>query len=426
MNQTGDWFCAQMGAREHYAIPRALNAAGALSELMTDYWAGKVTRMLAKHAPNKVTKSLAARFHLAIPSALVRSWNWRGITWETQLRRMTRSSGVAGRYLAYCEVGKHFSNAALSCMKAKGKLPDHSVFFGYDTCSLEVMQQLKDRGVACILDQIDPCRVEIEMVQAEQVAWPEWQSYHLDVPDEFYRRHQDEWEVADKVIVNSNFSRDALVMQGVPFGKIEVVPLSYEPSDQSNASQTEFSNFGQEILARGFTKQRPLRVLFLGQVMLRKGIQYLVKAAEQLRSDPVVIDVVGPLHITEKATQLAPLNVHFHGRVTRDEIGHWYRNAHIFTLPTLSDGFAITQLEAMAYGLPVIATPNCGSVVSSEVDGFLVPPRDPESIADAILKYLENPKLLGAHHTAALQKSKKFSLDRIAASLLAIGYGIHA
>jgi glycosyltransferase involved in cell wall biosynthesis len=116
----------------------------------------------------------------------------------------------------------------------------------------------------------------------------------------------------------------------------------------------------------------------------------------------------------------------FHGRATRDEICRWYRSAHLFVLPTLSDGFAITQIEAMANGLPVIATPNCGSVVSDGVDGFLVPSRDPESLARVIRRYLENPECLESHHRAALRKSKQFSLQRVGTALLALEKNLHS
>lgn len=425
MIQEQNWFCAQLGAREHYAIPRALHAKGALVGLMTDYWAGAATRKLARYVPNKVTKSLAARTNSGIPHKMVDAWNMHSIIWETQLRRMTLSGGVKGRYLAYCDVGKRFSNAVAQRMKARGKLPENSIFIGYDTSSLEVMQYLKDCGVPCILDQIDPGRVEHEMVQEEQLAWPGWQSYHLDIPDEFYVRHQNEWEIADKVIVNSDFSRDALILQGVPPSKIDIVSLSYDNFDFSESCQTEFADMWLGELSRGFSKKHPLRVLFLGQVMLRKGIQYLVKAAELLLEHPVVFDVVGPLDITENAIKLFPQNVKFYGRVTRNEVSNWYRNAHLFILPTLSDGFAITQLEAMAYGLPVISTPNCGEVVTDGVDGYLVPPRDSESIAKVIQNYIEDPTILIAQHAAALRKSKTFPFERVATSLLTIGESIH-
>lgn len=96
----------------------------------------------------------------------------------------------------------------------------------------------------------------------------------------------------------------------------------------------------------------------------------------------------------------------------------------MFILPTLSDGFAITQLEAMANGLPVIATPNCGSVVSEGIDGFLVPPRNYESIVHMILRYLEEPGCLENHHLAALRKSKQFTLKRVGTALLGLGQEI--
>jgi len=69
------------------------------------------------------------------------------------------------------------------------------------------------------------------------------------------------------------------------------------------------------------------------------------------------------LGITPQAVATAPANVEFRGRVTRDRATREYLVADAFVLPTLSDGFAITQLEAMAHGLPVIVTPNCGAVV---------------------------------------------------------------
>jgi glycosyltransferase involved in cell wall biosynthesis len=131
-------------------------------------------------------------------------------------------------------------------------------------------------------------------------------------------------------------------------------------------------------------------------------------------------DVVGPIGISQDAVRSAPRNVVFHGRTTRDSARDWYRQADLFVLPTLSDGFAITQLEAMAYGVPVVATPCCGAVVSDGVDGFIVPPRDAGALVKTFQRYLVEPGLLKGHRTAALEKAKQFSLDRLAANLLAL------
>lgn len=413
--QIRNWFCAQMGAREHYAIPRALFAAGVLGGLMTDFWAGKVTRGLGRLSSNKSVRSLAARRHQELPSRLVKSWNLRAFVWEARLRRMAHRGGVTGRYLGYCEVGRRFAGAVAGLLEGRNRMPEDSVYFGYDTCSLEVMEHLKRRGIPCIVDQIDPCRVEIETVRAEQLAWPGWEEEPLEVPEEFYERHREEWSIADRVMVNSDFTRQALVEQGVPGDKIAIVPLSLETSDSKTDSHGLRNTHPQ------FSRAAPLRILFLGQVMLRKGIQYLVQAAEFLRDSPVIFDVVGPIQISKSAVASAPANVIFHGRVTRDETDDWYRNADVFVLPTLSDGFAITQLEAMANGLPVIATPNCGAVVTDGVDGFVVPPRDSKALSRAICRYLEEPACLANQHRAALVKSKQFSLPRIGSALLRLG-----
>src|SRR3984957_3976720 len=107
----------------------------------------------------------------------------------------------------------------------------------------------------------------------------------------------------------------------------------------------------------------------------------------------------------------------FHGRATRDQTANWYRQSDVFVLPTLSDGFAITQLEAMSYGLPVIATPCCGAVVSDGLDGYIVPVRDADALARAIQWYLNESELLVRQRAAALVKVKQFTLEHLASNL---------
>jgi glycosyltransferase involved in cell wall biosynthesis len=88
-----------------------------------------------------------------------------------------------------------------------------------------------------------------------------------------------------------------------------------------------------------------------------------------------------------------------------------YQHSDVFVLPTLSDGFAITQLEAMAYGLPLIVTPNCGRVVEDGVTGFIVPPRDSATLADAIMRFVLNPNLGAAMSARCLERAKAFSVE---------------
>jgi glycosyltransferase involved in cell wall biosynthesis len=308
----------------------------------------------------------------------------------------------AGQYRGFLEVGQRFSIQVREALKKHSELKSESILFGYDTGALEVMEWGRERGMKCVLDQMDPSRVEADLVREEEERWPGWAQLSRNIPEEFFNRREKEWALADRVVVNSEFCREALLKQGVAAEKLVVVPLCYEPVVT-----------GQRPVVRG-----PLRVLFLGQVVLRKGIQYLIEAARKLETESVCFDVVGPIGISQAAIASAPSNVHFCGRTSRNEAADWYQAADVFVLPTISDGFAITQLEAMAYGLPVIATPCCGAVVSHDVDGLIVPPRAPDALANAIQRYLDEPELLKGHGAAALVKSKQFSLERLVANLL--------
>lgn len=395
------WLCSQIGAREHYAVPRVLHRNGSLTALYTDFWAGPFVRQMAQRTNSKTFRSLAARFHSELLDAPVISWNIRSLAREAGMRHQVNGQV----YENFTRIGNAFSLCVRDALQKRNDLKPDSIFFSYDTGALEAMEWCRDRGIRCILNQMDPNRVEVEMVQEEEKRWPGWSMQSLEVPDEYFRRRETEWATADRVMVNSDFCAQALVKQGVSPQKLAVVPLCFEPGkDENNLEGSRNAKSG-------------LRILFLGQVILRKGIQYLIEAAKLLESDPVQVDVVGPVGISEAAIASAPKNMTFHGRSTRDQTANWYRQSDVFVLPTLSDGFAITQLEAMSHGLPVVATPRCGSVVSDGVDGFIVPPCNANALAKALQRYLAEPGLLEQQRNATRAKVRQFTLDHLASNL---------
>ena len=369
---------------------------------------------MARRPGLSTLNSLAARFHPELSAAPVFSWKWRALVWEAGLRHRSRRPGPAGPYGGFIEVGRHFSVRVRQALGRRKDLGPDSVFFAYDTGALEALEWCRHRGIRTVLNQMDPGRVEVNLVREEEKSWPGWQAETVEVPEEYFQRREQEWALADRVMVNSEFCRDALVKQGVTPHKVVVVPLCYQAAKANTANGNQLP---VRAAADGKSSRPCLRVLWLGQVILRKGIQYLLAAAKQLENENIQFDVVGPLGISQSAMAAAPRNVIFHGRATRDQAGGWYRRANLFVLPTLSDGFAITQLEAMSHGLPVIATPCCGAVVSHGVDGFVVPPRDAEALAATLRLYLQDSKLLADHQSAAFAKAGQFTLERLAANL---------
>jgi glycosyltransferase involved in cell wall biosynthesis len=351
------------------------------------------------------------------------SWNFRALWWEWLLRRKAKDGDL---YLGYIEVGNRFAMRVKDALKRRTDLGPDTIFFAYDTGALETLEWCREQGVQCVLNQMDPNRVEVELVRAEEKQWPGWALEAIQVSEAYFARREQEWALADRVVVNSEFSRKALVQQGVPAEKLVVIPLCYERepgdgrsemADGKAESRKQKSEVGGQW-SSGPRGASPLRVLFLGQVILRKGIQYLLAAARQLERENIHFDVVGSIGISKEAMATAPANVTFHGRAGRDQTSDWYGRSHVFVLPTLSDGFAITQLEAMAHGLPVITTPCCGEVVSDGVDGFIVPPRNAVALAEALHRYLAEPDLLQTHQKAAIKKSNQFTLPRLTQNLL--------
>lgn len=395
-----DWIVAQIGARENYAVPRALHRAGRLRRFYTDAWC-RWGRSILKRGPH-LARGFANRYHPELPGRQVTSFTGAAI--PNILRRHwhhgTGSRTDLGDH--HIEVGRQFAMNVRDHLTAAGR----HAFLGFSIGSYEVLDALRGGGVLTVVDQVAPGPIEQTIVAEEAERWPEWA---LEVPDERPRlqeRAAAEWEAATLVLVNSEWSRDALMDQDVPEDKIIVVPCAYEPpEDLDNRPPTPS------------TEDRPLQVLWLGSVILRKGIQYLVEAARELTDRPIEITVAGPLGITEAAVQSAPPNVRFVGRVPRDETTALYRAADVFVFPTLSDGFGITQLEAMGHGCPVVTTPNCGRVVTDRRDGLVVPPRSSEHLAEVLAALEDDRNWVAEMGRAARTTAQDYSLNAYARRL---------
>jgi glycosyltransferase involved in cell wall biosynthesis len=394
-----NWIVTQIGSRERYAVPRAFYTRGNLYHFFTDIWSGRAAA-LAKYLPRG--DGFAHRFHPGLPQDRVTGFNAFGIRCAMRGLWRGRPKTMGEQYAEYAWIGNQFAqrvNRRLARMEID---PTNTAAFLFTTGALETCQYLKKLGVPIIVDQLDPARVDEQMVQAEIERWPGWEEFPGRIPELYFSRLAEEWRLADRVLVNSNWSRSALLKEGVEPGKIIVVPLCYEPG-----------SLPAQPPRAAPSAARPLTVLWIGQIVLRKGIQYLFEAAAKLIKSNVRFIVAGRVGISDKGLCAAPANVVILGHITHGEAARHFSEADVFVLPTISDGFALTQLEAMSFGLPVITTPNCGDVVTHGMDGLIVPPRDSQALADAIASLECNRPLVREMSVRALQtvKHHRYSLD---------------
>ncbi len=196
----------------------------------------------------------------------------------------------------------------------------------------------------------------------------------------------EEIERADRVIVQSPYAAETFVAQGVPRDKLVVIPRAVDPVRFTPPASKPRDVF---------------RALFVGQLCLRKGLPYLLRAWSALRLRDAELLLAGPVHDDVKPL-LAKLNdpsVRYVG--WKDDPSALYRSGSVLVLPSLVEGSAKVTYEAMACGLPVIVTPNAGAVARDRHEGFVVPIRDDGAIKDALLALYENPDLIESYGRAA-------------------------
>jgi glycosyltransferase involved in cell wall biosynthesis len=137
-------------------------------------------------------------------------------------------------------------------------------------------------------------------------------------------------------------------------------------------------------------------VLFLGQLNLRKGAGRLFDAMLRMKDKPVEFWFVGPCSIKVPDAVCALRSFKYVGPVPRSQVHRYYEAADLFLLPSLSDGFALTQLEAQWFGLPIIASKNCGPVVIDRVNGLILAEVTAEAIQAAVDTFASDPAYLEA------------------------------
>jgi len=150
------------------------------------------------------------------------------------------------------------------------------------------------------------------------------------------------------------------------------------------------------------------QVLFAGAPGLRKGVPYLLEAFANLKHPKKTLTIAGYVQENLKAAlKRLPLeNVQFLGPISQTEMVERMSRSHVLVLPSIEEGLALVQAEAMACGCPVIGSTNSGGddLYTDGVEGFIVPIRDPKAIRDRMQLLADDPNLRREMGAAALRR----------------------
>ena len=321
-------------------------------------------------------------------------------------RRRVRAARTAGdRTRAWMWGGERFCELAKPFLKSSP-----ATIFAFTSAARELFSAGRDRGMTLVLDHATaPRRHEMRLVAEEMQRFPGWARFagKDDAIDDYHERQMAETRLAHRVICSSAFARDALIEQGVATEKIRRVPLGLDGGFPAAMPPKQPSG--------------PLRVLFVGGDGLRKGIGYLHEAMRLLRAPSIQVKVAGDLELSEAGSTALSRHLELLGPVARAQVIELYAWADVLVLPSISDTFGLVVLEAMACGVPVIASRNtCGpDVIRGGEDGFVVPIRDAAAIASCLDRLAGDRGLLLAMAESARQRAGEFTSAQYCARLLA-------
>jgi glycosyltransferase involved in cell wall biosynthesis len=390
---------AQIGARMHHAVPRAFHRAGVLERFYTDL-AGvpgilrPMAAVLEKVRPDAVAR-LRARRPPDLPPSLITAFPWWGLRYA-----LRRAGARSGALRLHAEAGREFCRRV-----ARAGLGDAGAVYAFSTAALELLDAARDRGARGIVEQAGvPVRWEQDCLARAGEQHPQWRTTAPDPADvdALARREEEELRRADTVLVGSEFLRDVLAESGlttravvVPYG----VDVPGEPPPRT--------------LETGL-----LRVVTVGFAGLRKGAPMVVRLARAL-AGVARFRWVGALPVPPAALAQMREHLELAGPVPLPHVSPHYRWADVFLLPSIAEGSATVIYEAMAQGLPVVTTPNAGSVVRHEVEGFVLRPDDFDGLAAALARLAGNREARLEMGRRAFARAREHTVERYGDRLMA-------
>jgi starch synthase len=191
-------------------------------------------------------------------------------------------------------------------------------------------------------------------------------------------RELTEYKECDIIFVPSHFVQRSFIEKGVAAEKLRVVPYGVD----------------LEMFRPAEKDDKVFRIIYVGELSVRKGIHYLLEAASRFPEKEVEVWLIGAAlpEARDLLTRYEGRFRHF-GVIPRNDLYRFYSQGSVLVLASIEEGLALVQAQAMACGIPVIATTNTGAedLFSDGVEGFIVPIRDVDAIAEKIAQLLRRP-----------------------------------
>lgn len=379
---------AYSGVHQIFQLALAAHEIGELEGLFCSLMDGKGKwgRKFARWLPAGTVKPLGAD---ALPAQRVTEYPC-----PVLVNRLLKKT-LPNRHSDHRHSNDWFDRAAARWLKKSAA----KVFVGAETCALESLRAARSLGMKTVLDcpGIPSAALDEEAQKSAAILGEKIPNHSNSA--EMLKRKRDELTEADVVLCCSDFQREKLLEHNPQVRRAEVIPLWADVDFWLQAvTQRQFSPSG-----------KPLRVLYAGAVSLRKGVPYLLRTVEPLTSE-TKLTLVGAI-APEMARIFPRFRQHEHlPYLPKPKLRELFAQNDVLVMPSLGDSFGFVTLEAMAAGLPVIASRNAGAPVPEE--SWRVPPHDAEAIRGRLLEYHGDRDLLRHDGEVAAAFASRFTPER--------------
>jgi alpha-maltose-1-phosphate synthase len=273
---------------------------------------------------------------------------------------------------------------------------DSDFFIYYRTEGYKTTYRLhkENRNTICIMEEVNSHAEYAKHLLKEEFERLHLKETFIDEPD--YDLRLKSYYQSDYILCPSEFVKDSFIKKGFPTEKIIKINFGFPTTTKSYCK-----DFSQDIF----------RLLFVGQLNYRKGLRYAMEAFRKLKHPRKEFVIVGPkTAITGLEKTRIPANVIFKGILKGEKLNEEYRRASVFILPSIEEGLALVQGEAMSFGVPLLITTNTGGAdfIKQGVNGYIVPPQNSHALYEKLQEMADNQELLQSMSESSLRTAKTF------------------
>jgi glycosyltransferase involved in cell wall biosynthesis len=247
------------------------------------------------------------------------------------------------------------------------------------------------------------------LLAEEAERYPQWEPTLESTrePEEKLCRKEEELQMANRITCPSQFVLDSIPKEIKQHTPCQVSPFGSPGSQPSEG----------EIVMK---PSNSLKLLFVGSMSQRKGLADLFEAMKLVKKEPVALSILGQPSLPMEFYRKQFSDFQYFPPCSNQKVREIMMKHDILVLPSIIEGRALVQQEALSCGLPIIVTRNSGGedLVEEGLTGNLIPIRSPEKLAQCILKNLEERNSLKEKKAECLRKAKQYSWEEYASNII--------